>query len=486
MYKFNKIKDLQNEGFNISQISKKLDLDWKTVERYFHLNEPPIPKKRVYRTRIDPLEGFYDQIDHLFTIDELKTTDIFTDLKLKGCNASYDTIRRYFLRKNEGKIKKERFFEQEYEPGFEMQVDFKEDIEVKIENKTTMVHLFFSSLPYSSKIYVKAFPGLNFECFADGLASSYEYFEGIPQRVRQDNLKPCIHTILKGRSRRYTEKYLKFIEYYDYEVSACNPARGNEKGHVERDIQTFSHKIKSRLKIEGKHFENYNELNQWLISTIELLQPEVIEKFNIEKVRFKKLRSRNYDVETCTEFLTVSKFGTIRLNKSVYSVPDGYIESIVRVVISSLEVKIYNIKNSKLIATHNRLKDNSESIKLEHVVGSLVQKPGALIFWKHKNIIFEDIILLKFYDQLKKHDPYNAEKVLLQILNLVQHVTLEEIKISIELWLENPTPSAFNFVRSLTVEERRPTLKIEQEKIDPNLNIYDKLLQGEINHAHAH
>lgn len=486
MYKFNKIKELQKKGYNISQISIQLDLDWKTVEKYFNLSDPPLPQKRVYRTRKDPLVGFYDQLEYLLSIKELKTSDIFTDLKIKGCSASYDSVRRYVLKKNEGKSNKERFFEQEYRPGFEMQVDFKEDLEVIIKNKVCAVQLFFTSLPYSSKVFVKAVPGLNFECFANGLASAFEYYGGIPERVRQDNLKPCVNTVLKGRSRKYTEKYIKFIEYYGYEVSACNVARGNEKGHVERDIQTYTHKIRSRLKIEGKQFENLNDLNNWLINTVELLQPEVSEKFTVEKQNFKELRKRNYAVETCTEFLTVSKFGTVRLNKAVYSVPDGYSETLVRAVISATEINIYNIKNSNLIATHERIKDNYESIKLEHVVSSLVQKPGALIYWKHRSIIFEDPILLKFYEQLKKQDHYNAEKTLLQVLNLIQHTTLEEIKLSIELWLERPTSAVFNFIRSLLIEERRPTINIDQEKIIPNLIDYDKLLSEEINYAYAH
>jgi hypothetical protein len=115
-----------------------------------------------------------------------------------------------------------------------------------------------------------------------------------------------------------------------------------------------------------------------------------------------------------------------------------------------------------------------------------VQKPGALLFWKHKSIIFNDPLFLKFYEKLKKQDQYNAEKNLLQVLNLIQHTTMAEIKASIELWLEKPSESVFNFVRSLTIEERRPSNQIQQEKINPRLSDYDKLLTGEINHVYTH
>jgi anion-transporting ArsA/GET3 family ATPase len=222
------------------------------------------------------------------------------------------------------------------------------------------------------------------------------------------------------------------------------------------------------------------------LQTIELLQNNVSDKFDEEKRSLKNLRVRSYEVETFTDILSVSKYGTVRINKAVYSVPDGYVESLVRVVITSTEIQIFNMHNAQLIASHPRLKDQQQSIKLEHVVSSLVQKPGALIHWKHRSIIFEDKILLQFYEKLKKQDHYNAEKQLLQVLNLIQHTTLNEIKASIELWLENPNESVFNFVRYLTLEERRPTQNIEQEKIKPNLNEYDKILKGEHLNAYPH
>lgn len=486
MHIFNRIKKLKEQNKNISQISEELNLDWKTVKKYFEQKDPPILKERKHRTRLDPLDGFYDRLDSLTKIESLKTSDIFTDLKLNGCLASYDTVRRYLLKKFEGQIKKERFFEQEYEPGYELQVDFKEDVEIILNNNKILVHLFYSILPFSKKVFVKSFKGLNFECFADGLASSFEYFGGIPTRVRQDNLKPCVNTILKGRSRKYTEKYIKFIEYYGYEVSPCNPAKGNEKGHVERSIQTYTNQLKSRLKIESISFENLNEFNIWLLQTIEKLQTHVSDKFDEEKRSLINTRVRNYEVETFTDILSVSKYGTVRINKAVYSVPDGYVESLVRAVITSTEIQIFNMQNAHLIASHPRLKDQQQSIKLEHVVSSLVQKPGALIHWKHRSIIFEDKILLQFYEKLKKQDHYNAEKQLLQVLNLIQHTTLNEIKASIELWLENPKESVFNFIRYLTLEESRPTQNIEQEKIKPNLNEYDKILKGEHLNAYPH
>ena len=483
MYKYNSIKKLQLEGLNISEISRELDLDWKTVQKYFSLTSPPLFEERIYRTRLDPLLKFQDCILELSKIPKINTWDIYNELKNRKYLGSYSTVNRY-IKTNIEKKTKERYFEQTYISGDEVQVDFKEDVLVKIKSKEVLVNLFFASLPYSEKVFVKCYPGLNFECFADGLASTFEYFEGIPKRVRQDNLKPCVSSILKGRSRKYTEKYAKLVEYYGFEISACNPARGNEKGHVERDIQTFSRRIKSRLQIEKVEFDSYSKLNTWILNSIEVMQSEILSKFQEEKMALQPLRKHNKEVITHVHFLSASKFGTVRFGKSVYSVPDGYIDLSLKLEASAYEIKIYDLDNGKVIATHDRLKEDSSSILLEHVIGSLLRKPQAMLSWKHKDLLFSDEILNLFYKKIKKQDSYNAERKFLQVLNLIQHRTLLDIKAAIILWIEAKEDQPFEYIKNLLIIERRPEIFI-QEKLEPNLEMYNQYLQNGVEHVYT-
>jgi transposase len=484
MYKYNSIKKLQLEGLNISEISRELDLDWKTVQKYFMLTSPPIFEERVHRTRKDPLLNFKSSIIELSKIPKINTWDIFNELKNREYLGSYSTVNRY-IKTNLDKKTKERYFEQTYSPGDEVQVDFKEDILVKINTKEVLVNLFFASLPYSEKVFVKCYPGLNFECFADGLVSTFEYFEGIPKRVRQDNLKPCVASILKGRCRKYTEKYAKFVEYYGFEISACNPARGNEKGHVERDIQTFSRRIKSRLQIEKVEFNSYSDLNSWILNSIEIMQTGITAKFLEEKQALQPLRKHYKEVITQVHFLSASKFGTVRFGKSVYSVPDGYIDLNLKLEASAYEIKIFDLDNGKIIATHDRLKEESASILLEHVIGSLLRKPQAMLSWKHKDLLFSDEIMNLFYKTIKKQDSYNAERKFLQVLNLIQHRTLLDIKAAIILWIESKEDQPFEYIKNLLIIERRPELFF-QEKLEPNLEAYNQFLQNGAEHVYTH
>lgn len=478
MYTFNKIQKYKLSGKNISQIAREENLDWKTVQKYFNSESPPEIKKRSYKTRVDPLVSFYEKIHDLKKIKDLSYWDIYNELVLKGYIGSYHTVRRYL--KSIETFPRERFFEQEYSPGHELQVDFKEDLLVRMDGKEVLVNLFVASFPYSGKIFIKSFPGLNFECFANGLASSFEYYGGIPHRVRQDNLKPCVSSVLKGKSRIYTEKYSQFIEYYGYEVSSCNPGKGNEKGHVERDIRTFTQRIKSRLKIEEIEFNNYDDLNHWILQTVESFQTAISEKFNEEKKFLSPLRPRRPELESHATTVSGSKYGTIRFGKSVYSVPDGYIDQNILVVASAYTVDLFNLLKKQRVASHPRLKDGSESILIEHVVYSLFRKPSALLSWRHRDIILKDEVIGQFYLQIKKQDPHNAEKKLLQVLNLLQHVDLLTIKAAIELWMEGPqTLSAFEFVYDIIFTERRPQRDYHQQKIEPQLHHYDQFIKGD-------
>ena len=115
MYIYNKIQNQKLLGKNISQSAREEGLDWKTVQKYFKGDHPPFSQKRDYKTRIDPLKNFYPKIELLRQIPGLSIWDIFNDLSIEGYTGSYHTVRRYL--KSVTVSKKERFFEQEYEPG---------------------------------------------------------------------------------------------------------------------------------------------------------------------------------------------------------------------------------------------------------------------------------------------------------------------------------------------------------------------------------
>jgi len=52
--------------------------------------------------------------------------------------------------------------------------------------------------------------------------------------LRYDNLSAAVKKILRGRQRVETERIIGFRSHWGFRGEYCNPARGNEKGGVER------------------------------------------------------------------------------------------------------------------------------------------------------------------------------------------------------------------------------------------------------------
>ena len=63
------------------------------------------------------------------------------------------------------------------------------------------VHLACMRLDYSSKFFVCALPTERREGLFESHIHAFEYLEGVPERIRYDNMKLAVQKILKGRNR---------------------------------------------------------------------------------------------------------------------------------------------------------------------------------------------------------------------------------------------------------------------------------------------
>lgn len=482
-YHFKKVRKLRASGLNKSQIARELKMDWKTVSKYWESNTPPLSQVKGHRRRIDPSQAFESRIKNLLeNIEAIKPVDIFERLRKEGYTGCLRTIQRR-VENILGELPKERFFEQEYSPGEQTQFDFKEKVELKFIDGMKIVNLHYGTLPYSGKTYVKGYPFLNFECFIDGIHSFFESIGGLTENIRIDNLSPCVKAVLKGRLRDWTDAFEAAIEYYDFGVLPCTPGKGNEKGHVERDIQTFTRRIRVRAQIDGIIFRDWNDLNQWLHLLMKEEQKGLVEKFSEDFKKFLPLPPRNREILCRVESCVATAYGTVRLGKSAYSVPDSAVGVACTVIGCAYEVKIFRSgKSEQPIAIHPRMPEGDPSILLEHILPSLIRKPQAMIRWAHRDILFPEPIFQSYYDYLKKIDSYAAEREFLRTINLVHYVDLNEIRTAIELTMKTRSLIPFDDVKALLLIERRPCVVtpiaevFDQRPLQPELSQYDSLI----------
>lgn len=481
-YMFNQIRELNSQGLSGAAIARRLGCDPKTVAKYLKSNTAPKYKKREVSTRADVFGDFSERVGiWLERTPTLTEREVFELLLVEGYAGSERSVNRKI--KSLQKIKNaERFFDQEYEPGEQSQFDFKEKVELPFLSGKRIVHLHFGTLPYSNTCVIKAYPFKNYECFMDGVHSFFETIGGVPANIRFDNLSPVVKKVLKGDVRLYTDAFKKAHAYYGFGLLPCRPAKGSDKGDVERDIRTFASRIKNRVSHEGVVFKDFIHLNEYLKSFSKLHEKQEVKILLLKEQGYLRPLPAREELVLCKVLdERATPYGSVRCGKSAYSVPDAWILKECRVLMSAYDVKIYQGSNPEA-EVHERKPDGEHSLKLEHVLPSLVRKPHAMIRWAHREMLFPEPVCLKFYQRLKSIDLQSAEREYLRCLNFVLQTPLSEIIVGMELVLESGANDLFDSVRELLFGQRRPASvfdiseKLNMKSIKPELSQYDSFI----------
>lgn len=484
---FDQVRKLKARGNSQAAIARELKKDPKTIAKYLNSNAPPKYRARPSSTRPDPFVGFEARVKQwLERTPTLQDQEIFELLIPEGYRGSERTINRR-MRRLRPATPGERFFEQEYAPGEQAQFDFKEQVELPFVDGLRIIHLHFGTLPYSDTVRVRGYPFRNYECFMDGNHSFFESVGGMSENIRFDNLAPAVKRVLKGGDRLYTEDFERATQYYGFGLLPCAPGKGSDKGDVERDIRTHTIRIKNRVSHDGLVFRDFDHLNQWLAAHMLERQSESSQaRLKLEQAKLKRLPKPEEGILCKIQLGSASAYGSIRVGKSTYSVPDSMIEATCRTVIGAYTVKIARMgaahESEEKEVIHPRKPDGEHSLLLEHVLPSMVRKPHAMVRWAHRAILFPKPVCQKFYDRLKDLEGYSAEREYLRSINLIHHVPMTEILAGMELVLETQSIQLFDDLRELLLTERRPARVIDitsalgQSPLTPELSQYDSFI----------
>ncbi|MCP4963382.1 MAG: IS21 family transposase, partial [Actinomycetia bacterium] len=159
-----------------------------------------------------------------------------------GADIGESTVRRYVkaVRDTQAGSLSEVMVVQDHEPGVEAEVDFGA-AHVRLCGEPVKVFLFVMRLSASGKSFVRAYFSESQEVFLDGHVRAFEHFVGVPGRVRYDNLKPAVVTVLKGRDRIETDRFVALRSHYGFDSFFCAPGidGAHEKGGVEGEVGRF-------------------------------------------------------------------------------------------------------------------------------------------------------------------------------------------------------------------------------------------------------
>lgn len=97
------------------------------------------------------------------------------------------------------------------------------------------------------------------ECFQEAHALFFQEVNGVFHTMVYDNMRVAVKKFI-GNKKEPTEALVKLSLYYGFHYRFCNPASGNEKGHVERSVEV----VRRKAFAYQDTFKTLQEANKYL------------------------------------------------------------------------------------------------------------------------------------------------------------------------------------------------------------------------------
>ena len=345
------IKTLMEKRMNKLQIARATGHDWKTVSKVIESikKNGNFPRKKPNPRILDPHKEKVVQ----FMEQGLSGVRIHEELRAMGVAIGYTTVKTYLrtIRKRE-KI----FVRIHTLPGEEAQVDFGYvGLTLDNDGKKRRTWVFNMKLSYSRLDYYQKVYDQRVETFIQCHINAFEYFGGVPEYVRIDNLKAAI---LKANFYEpvYQQLYKNFADYYGFKPIPCRIYRPNDKGKVESGIKYVKSNFFSGRTFANGHdldrqlsFWQDNTCNQRIHGTTRKIPKAVF--MEEEKSKLKNLPSQEFKLAQVGR-RKVYHDCHIHADYNYYSVPFEYVGKEVDIELGRNLLSIYY--NGQKIAVHPR------------------------------------------------------------------------------------------------------------------------------------
>ncbi len=249
-----------------------------------------------------------------------------------------------------------------YKPGDLMMVDFAGKNMGYVDKETgefIECPIFVAVLPFSGMDYVMALSDMTQPNVIMGLNNSIDYFGGVPQSIKFDNMKQAV-----SKSSRYEPVFTDLMEQWslhnNISLRAARPRKPKDKPHVEAAVNTAYQRIYAPLRNEV--FYSLAQLNEAILNQLNLHQEINLQRrtynrkdhfISEEQPLLQPLPKSAYEIKHIAK-AKVQKNYHIILGEDwhFYSVPFNYIGKQVIAIYDASIVEIYY--NQKRIALHQR------------------------------------------------------------------------------------------------------------------------------------
>jgi len=495
---------LLHQAESVAGIARRLKMSEKTVRKYRDADQLPSQIERAdrsYRTRVDPLTEFWDEIEALLEHNSrLKPYAILDWLKQKynlpeSEPRVSDSIRRTLERrvqswKLQHGVEQEVKFPQIHHPGDVIAFDFvvMNSLKITLGGQPFDHMLFHAVFTYSNWEYVHLCHSESFEALSAGLQDALHLAGGVPRRVRSDSLSAAVNNL--SDDKEFATAYRDLLGHYGVKGHRINVRKPHENGDVESSHGHFKDFLDQALLLRGsRDFASADDYMSFLRQLVRRRNDERAKRFCEEIAAFGPLPAQRRGTSTSI-IVPVKSDSVIRVKRNAYSVKSKYIGLQVEIRIHQDHLELW-YRNERLERMPRQFGSGKEAIDFRHVIDSLIRKPGAFVNYKYVNHMYPTTRFRMAYDQLAKTTTEaSAVKQYLKLLHAAKHEGLDLVDDTLRWFLSDGRAiKADDVLRVVAGKHQLPaptTVNVEA----PDLSTFDSLLQHkevydeqETNHA---
>ncbi len=339
------------QGLNVSQIARALDLDAKTVTKW--LAEPRY-RPRTNGPRASKLDPFKAQIRQWLEAHPYSAQQVFQRLREAGFDGGLTIVKDYVhtIRPRRAPA----YLTLTFAPGECAQIDWGVYGSVPVGQCRRKLSFFVMVLCYSRLMYVEFTQSQQMEQFLACHDHAFAYFGArVPEKVMVDNLKSAVLKRLTGEAPVFNPRYLDYSRYLGFTIKPCNVRKGNEKGRVESAVGYVKKNLLNGLEIPD--FSALNPAARVWLDTIANVRVHAethkrpVDVFTDEQALLHPAPALPFDIGTVHSVRASSRF-RVAYDTNRYSVPAEYASTALTLKVYPDRLCIYH--QDKLIARHPR------------------------------------------------------------------------------------------------------------------------------------
>jgi transposase len=363
------------EKWPVGTVAAQLGLHHSTVRRVLAQAGLDAGRVSVRPTMADPYVPFIEET--LKQYPRLRASRIYEMVKARGYPGRPDHFRSVVARYRP-RPAAEAYLRLRTLPGEQAQVDWGHFGKIRIGMAVRVLWAFVMVLSWCRQIFLRFYLSAAMPSFVRGHVEAFDFFGGVPRVLLYDNLKSAVLE-RAGDAIRFHPTLLEVAAHYHYLPRPVAPARGNQKGRVERAIRYTRDSF-----FAARTFTDLDDLNAQALAWSQGIAadrscPEergrtVREAFAEERGKLLALPQNPYPAEERV-IVEVGKTPYVRFDLNDYSIPHTHVRRSLVVLASQTEVRI--VDGSETLCTHRRSWDRGQQIEDPSHIEALVEHKRA-------------------------------------------------------------------------------------------------------------